>query len=60
MGFISVPCKNVYVSPQKLNQFFLLLWGQPSSNLEESLKVVPYNYLFQAFTIHLVIWPLAL
>ena len=53
-GFISIPGKDINVPFKEFYQLFLLLVSQLGSNLKEPFRIVPYNNLYQIFTLHLI------
>ena len=55
-GFISIPGKDINVHSKEFYQLFSLLMRQLGSNLKELFRIVPYNNLYQIFTLRILGW----
>ena len=55
-GFISILGKDINVPSKEFYQLFFLLMRQLGSNLKELFQIVPYNNLYQIFTLHILGW----
>ena len=55
-GFISILGKDINVHSKEFYQLFFLLMRQLGSNLKELFRIVPYNNLYQIFTLCILGW----
>ena len=55
-GLIRVPCKNVHIGSEELQQIRFLLQRQLGPNLEEFFWIISNNHLFQIFTLYPIGW----
>ena len=54
--FIRVPCENIHIGSEELQQPRLFLQRQFSPNLEEFFRIASNNYLLQIFTLYPIGW----